>query len=115
MAIHVLVMGLKDGFFRTELPKYNDLIMEDLHSKAQQFINLEETHTTRSPDEYHTHNLSRETKRPKFHDHLRDDLPKIPCKPKYTTYTHLNASRSIILQEVMAAHLGMVTGTGGHR
>ncbi|CAL0299534.1 unnamed protein product [Lupinus luteus] len=43
VAVHVLVMGLQQGLFRTELAKYTELIMEVLRSKAQQF-NLEETH-----------------------------------------------------------------------
>ncbi|XP_019430865.1 PREDICTED: uncharacterized protein LOC109338165 [Lupinus angustifolius] len=74
VAVHVLVMGLQEGIFRTELAKYTDLTMEDLRSKAQQFINLEETHHIHSHTEPQTHHPSQETKRPRLHD-LPRDLP----------------------------------------
>ncbi|XP_019450633.1 PREDICTED: uncharacterized protein LOC109352885 [Lupinus angustifolius] len=104
VAVHVLVMGLQEGLFRTELAKYTDLTMEDLRSKAQQFINLEETHHIHAHTEPQTHHPSRETKRPRLHD-LPRDLPSLTKKAKYSTYTPLNASRSRILQEVLSIHL----------
>ncbi|XP_019432174.1 PREDICTED: uncharacterized protein LOC109339215 [Lupinus angustifolius] len=104
VAVHVLVMGLQEGLFRTELAKYTDLTMEDLRSKAQQFINLEETHHIHTHTEPQTHHPSRETKRPRPHD-LPRDLPSLTKKAKYSTYTPLNASRSRILQEVLSTHL----------
>ncbi|XP_019442290.1 PREDICTED: uncharacterized protein LOC109347006 [Lupinus angustifolius] len=102
--VHVLVMGLQEGLFRTELAKYTDLTMEDLCSKAQQFINLEETHYIHTHTEPQMHHPSREAKRPRLHDHPHD-LPSLPKKAKYSTYTPLNASRSRILQEVLSTHL----------
>ncbi|XP_019432678.1 PREDICTED: uncharacterized protein LOC109339659 [Lupinus angustifolius] len=93
VAVHVLVMGLQEGLFCTELAKYTDLTMEDLYSKAQQFINLEETHHIHTHTEPQTHHPSRETKRPRPHD-LPRDLPSLTKKAKYSTYTPLNASRS---------------------
>ncbi|XP_019431618.1 PREDICTED: uncharacterized protein LOC109338767 [Lupinus angustifolius] len=104
VAMHVLVMGLQEGLFRTELAKYTDLTMEDLCSKAQQFINLEETHHIHTHTEPQTHHPSWETKRPRPHD-LPRDLPSLTKKAKYSTYTPLNASRSRILQEVLSTHL----------
>ncbi|XP_019417123.1 PREDICTED: uncharacterized protein LOC109328216 [Lupinus angustifolius] len=104
VAVHVLVMGIQEGLFRTELAKYTDLTMEDLRSKAQQFINLEETHHIHTHTEPQIHHPSREAKRPRLHDHP-DDLPSLPKKAKYSTYTPLNASRSRILQEVISTHL----------
>ncbi|XP_019442262.1 PREDICTED: uncharacterized protein LOC109346978 [Lupinus angustifolius] len=100
VAVHVLVMGLQEGLFRTELAKYTDLTMEDLRSKAQQFINLEETHHIHTYTEPQIHHPSREAKRPRLHD-----LPSQPKKAKYSTYTPMNASRSRILQEVLSTHL----------
>ncbi|XP_019430077.1 PREDICTED: uncharacterized protein LOC109337537 [Lupinus angustifolius] len=104
VAVHVLVMGLHEGLFRTELAKYTDLTMEDLRAKAQQFINLEETHHMHTHTEPQTHHPSRETKRPRPQD-LPRDLPSLTKKAKYSTYTPLNASRSQILQEVLSTHL----------
>ncbi|CAL0328659.1 unnamed protein product [Lupinus luteus] len=104
VVVHVLVMGLQEGLFRTELAKYTDLTMEDLRSKTQQFINLEETHHIHNHPEPQTHHSSREAKRPRPHDHPRD-LPPQPKKSKYSAYTPLNASRSRILQEVLTTHL----------
>ncbi|XP_019432841.1 PREDICTED: uncharacterized protein LOC109339779 [Lupinus angustifolius] len=101
VAVHVLVMELQEGRFRTELAKYTDLTMEDLCSKAQQFINLEETHHIHTHTEPQIRHPSRETKRPRLHD-----LPSLTKKAKYSTYTPLNASRSRILQEeVLSTHL----------
>ncbi|XP_019418436.1 PREDICTED: uncharacterized protein LOC109329223 [Lupinus angustifolius] len=60
VAVYVLVMGLQEGLFRTELAKYTDLTMEDLRSRAQQFINLEETHhihTHTEPQIHHPHGM----------------------------------------------------------
>ncbi|XP_019447279.1 PREDICTED: uncharacterized protein LOC109350502 [Lupinus angustifolius] len=94
VAVHVLVMGLQEGLFRcTELAKDTDLTMEDLRSKAQQFINLEETHHMHTHTEPQTHHPSRETKRPRPQD-LPRDLPSLTKKAKYSTYTPLNAKRS---------------------
>ncbi|XP_019414563.1 PREDICTED: uncharacterized protein LOC109326325 [Lupinus angustifolius] len=104
VVVHVLVMGFQEGLFRTELAKYTDLTMEDLRSKAQQFINLEEIHHIHTHTEPQTHHPSRETKRPRLHD-LPRDLPSLTKKAKYSTYTPLNASRSRILQEVLSTHL----------
>ncbi|XP_019427165.1 PREDICTED: uncharacterized protein LOC109335486 [Lupinus angustifolius] len=104
VTVHVLVMGLQEGLFRTELAKYTDLTMEDFRSKAQQFINLDETHHIHTHAEPQTHHPSRETKRPRPHD-LPRDLPSLTKKAKYSTYTPLNASRSRILQEVLFTHL----------
>ncbi|XP_019433535.1 PREDICTED: uncharacterized protein LOC109340324 [Lupinus angustifolius] len=104
VAVHVLVMGLREGLFRTELAKYTDLTMEDLRAKAQQFINLEETHHMHTHTEPQTHHPSRETKQPRPQD-LPRDLPSLTKKAKYSTYTPLNASRSRILQEVLSTHL----------
>ncbi|XP_019432723.1 PREDICTED: uncharacterized protein LOC109339687 [Lupinus angustifolius] len=104
VAVHVLVMGLQEGLFCTELAKYTDLTMEDLRAKAQQFINLEETHHMHTHTEPQTHHPSRETKRPRPQD-LPRDLPSLTKKAKYSTYTPLNASRSRILQEVLSTHL----------
>ncbi|XP_019429376.1 PREDICTED: uncharacterized protein LOC109336977 [Lupinus angustifolius] len=104
VAVHVLVMGLQEGLFRIELAKYTDLTMEDLRSKAQQFINLEEPHHIHTHTEPQIHHPSREAKRARLHDHPHD-LPSQPKKPKYSTCTPLNASRSRILQEVFSTHL----------
>ncbi|XP_019462944.1 PREDICTED: uncharacterized protein LOC109361867 [Lupinus angustifolius] len=104
VVVHVLIVGLQEGLFRTELAKYTDLMMEDLRFKVQQFINLEETHHIHTHTEPQIHHPSREAKRPRLHDHPHD-LPSLPKKAKYSTYTPLNASRSRILQEVLSTHL----------
>ncbi|XP_019418551.1 PREDICTED: uncharacterized protein LOC109329335 [Lupinus angustifolius] len=98
-AVHVLVMGLQEGLFRTELAKYTDLTLEDLRSKAQQFTNLEETHHIHTHTEPQIHHPSREAKQPRLHDPPHD-LPSQPKKAKYSTYTPLNASRSRIFKRV---------------
>ncbi|XP_019450636.1 PREDICTED: uncharacterized protein LOC109352906 [Lupinus angustifolius] len=88
VAVHILVTSLHDGLFRQEFAKYSGLTMEELRSKAQQFINLEETHPNRPPTEHRDYQIpSREAKRPKTHEHPRDDPPRQPKKPKYNSYT----------------------------
>ncbi|XP_019429694.1 PREDICTED: uncharacterized protein LOC109337226 [Lupinus angustifolius] len=104
VAVHVLVMGLQEGLFRIELAKYTDLTMEDLRSKAQRFINLEETHHICTHTEPQMHHPSWEAKRPRLNDHPQT-LPSLPKKAKYSTYTPLNANRSRILHEVLSTHL----------
>ncbi|CAL0328441.1 unnamed protein product [Lupinus luteus] len=102
--VHVLVMGLQQGLFRIKLAKYTDLTMEDLRSKAQQFINLEETHNIHTHTEPRTHHPHG---RPKDQDPWTTPMPSFhtPKKSKYSTYTPLNASRLIILQEILSTHL----------
>ncbi|KAF1891610.1 hypothetical protein Lal_00008038 [Lupinus albus] len=97
VATHVLIMCLRQGLFRTELAKYIDLTMEVLCSKAQQLINLEETPNNQPSTVHHTYKPSREAKRPKFHDHPRDDHTCLPRISKYTTYTVLNINRSRVI------------------
>ncbi|XP_019425073.1 PREDICTED: uncharacterized protein LOC109333948 [Lupinus angustifolius] len=92
MAVHILVTGMQDGLFMQELAKYSDLTKEDLRPKTQQFINLEETRPTRQSSEHREYNP-------------HDDSPRPSKKPKYSTYTPFNASRTRILQEFIATHL----------
>ncbi|XP_019432574.1 PREDICTED: uncharacterized protein LOC109339570 [Lupinus angustifolius] len=83
VVVHILVTWLQDGLSRKELAKYSYLTMEDLRSKAQQFINMEEIQPTRPSYDHREYQLpSRETKRPKLHEHPRDDPPQPPTKSK---------------------------------
>ncbi|XP_019418541.1 PREDICTED: uncharacterized protein LOC109329322 [Lupinus angustifolius] len=91
VAVHLLVTGLQDALFTQELVKYSDVTMENLRSKALQFINLEETHHIQSPTQHHEYRPSQEDKRSKFHDPPISDPPKFPRKSKYAVYTPLNA------------------------
>ncbi|KAF1862028.1 hypothetical protein Lal_00026545 [Lupinus albus] len=79
-----------------EMAKDNVDNMEDLHAKAQKFINLEDTLDAQPIVDYQPHNPLREGKKPRVVEPQRAKSSK---QPNYTTYIPLNASRSRILQE----------------